>query len=67
MKFSGVSLFDNTSKNFKLNILLVLVLVLKAKACVNQRRSSCMTLQIKRTCLDVRLRAQPRSKNSSYV
>ena len=32
MKLSGVSVFDSTCKNFKLNLLLVLVLVLKAKA-----------------------------------
>ena len=32
MKLPGVSLFDNICKNFKLNLLLVLVLVLKAKA-----------------------------------
>ena len=32
MKLPGVSLFDNICKNFQLNLLLVLVLVLKAKA-----------------------------------
>ena len=32
MKLSGVSLIYNTRKNFKLNLLLVLVLVLKSKA-----------------------------------
>ena len=32
MKLSGVSLCDNTCKNVKLNILVVLLLVLKAKA-----------------------------------
>ena len=32
MKLSGVSFFENTPKNFKLNHVLVFVLVLKSKA-----------------------------------
>ena len=31
MKHSGVSLFDNTRKNFELNLVLVVVLVLEYK------------------------------------
>ena len=36
MKLSGVSFFENTQKNFKLNLVLGLVLLLKSKALYSQ-------------------------------
>ena len=35
MKLSGASYFENTRENFKLNLILVLVLILKSKALYN--------------------------------
>ena len=52
MKLSGVPFFENTSKNFKLNLVLVLVLVLKYKALYFKK---CKEITQENWYLDIRL------------
>ena len=52
MRLSGVPFFENTSKNFKFNLVLVLVLVLKSKSLYLKK---CKEITQENWYLDIRL------------